>query len=154
MTRDCRTFRETPMSPAGCVSPAHRVSGFTLVELMIVVAVVAILASIALPSYNESVRKSRRAQAKADMVEYAQIAERFFSVNNTYAGFNATLPARSPREAGSPQRYGLNFAANGTTFTITATPTGAQASDRCGTLTINQTGAKTENGVAPFSECW
>ncbi|MDW7601742.1 prepilin-type N-terminal cleavage/methylation domain-containing protein, partial [Stenotrophomonas maltophilia] len=54
--------------------------GFTLIELMIVVAVVAILAAIAYPSYSEHVRKSRRAQAKADLVEYAQLAERFHTV--------------------------------------------------------------------------
>ena len=70
-------------------------AGFTLIELMIVVAVVAILASIAVPAYQEQIRKSRRAQAKADMVEYAQMAERYFTVNNTYVGF--TLPtSQSP----------------------------------------------------------
>lgn len=132
----------------------HSMSGFTLIELMITVAVVAILASIALPAYNESVRKSRRAQAKADMVEYAQVAERFFSNNNTYVGFNAPLPGRSPREPDVPQRYGLNYAVTAATFTITATPTGAQASDRCGTLSISQTGQKTEDGSATFDECW
>lgn len=130
----------------------HRAAakGFTLIELMIVVAVVAILASIALPAYNDSVRKSRRAQAKADIVEYAQVAERFFSTNNTYVGFNATLPARSPREAGAPQRYGINYRATATTFTITAAPSGTQAEDRCGTMSVNQAQVKT----AAYNDCW
>ena len=55
---------------------AKRAPGFTLIELMIVVAVVAILVAIAYPSYQEQIRKSRRAQAKADLVEYAGLAER------------------------------------------------------------------------------
>lgn len=135
---------------------ARRSKGFTLIELMIVVAVVAILASIALPAYNDSVRKSRRAQAKADIVEYAQMAERYFTVNSTYANFptQLNLPTQSPREAGTAARYRLTYAADATTFTITATPLGGQASDKCGTLTINQAGQKTKSGTASFSDCW
>jgi type IV pilus assembly protein PilE len=129
------------------------VRGFTLIELMIVVAVVAILAAVAYPSYQEQIRKSRRGQAKADMVEYAQLAERRHTADNSYAAF--ALPvAQSPREPGSPARYNLVFAGNQTTFTITATPTGAQAEDRCGTLTINQAGQKTRSTAVAFNECW
>lgn len=128
------------------------VYGFTLIELMIVVAVVAILAAIAYPSYQEQVRKSYRAKAKADLVEYAGLAERYYTTNNTYAGF--TLPSTvSPREPGAAARYNLtpNGAFGGaTTFTITATATGAQSGDKCGALTINQAGVKT----AAQSDCW
>ncbi|MFD0739466.1 type IV pilin protein [Lysobacter koreensis] len=135
------------MMPTTGVDRAQR--GFTLIELMIVVAVVAILASIALPAYNDSVRKSRRGQAKADLVEYAQLAERWFTVNNTYATF--VLPTnQSPREAGSAARYTLNLVSAATTFTITAVPQGGQAADSCGTLTMNQAGAKTP----ATQECW
>ena len=128
--------------------------GFTLIELMIVVAVVAILASIAVPSYQEQIRKSRRAQAKADLVEYAQLAERYFTVNNTYVGF--TLPtSQSPREAGATARYNLPApTTTATTFTLTANATGAQASDRCGDLSITNTGQKGETGSASLEECW
>ena len=129
--------------------------GFTLIELMVVVAVVAILASIALPSYQESVRKSRRAQAKADLVEYAQLAERFRTANNTYTG--ATFPTMvSPREPGARPRYNLAFAPGRATFTLTATPAagGGQEVDRCGALSIDQAGRKTETCVAQFNECW
>ena len=134
---------------------AGHAGGFTLVELMIVIAVVALLTAIAVPSYQEQVRKSRRAQAKADMVEYAQMAERYFTVNNTYVGF--TLPTtQSPREAGSTARYvlALNPAATVSTFTITATAQGRQANDRCGNLSVTNTGAKGRTGSAPMSECW
>jgi type IV pilus assembly protein PilE len=133
-----------------------KMRGFTLIELMIVVAVVAILAAIAYPSFQEQIRKSRRAQAKADLVEYAALAERFHTSNNSYVGF--TLPATvSPREAGANVRYNLTpntpFAA-ANTYTITATPVGAQAVDRCGTLSISQSGVKTETGAATLAECW
>ena len=128
--------------------------GFTLIELMIAVAIIAILASIALPAYQEQIRKSRRAQAKADLVEYAQLAERYFTVNNTYVGF--TLPtSQSPREAGATARYNLPApTTTATTFTLTANATGAQASDRCGDLSITNTGQKGETGSASLEECW
>ena len=57
--------------------------GFTLIELMIVIAVIAVLTALAYPAYQDQVRKSRRAQAKADLVEYAQGAERYFTANNS-----------------------------------------------------------------------
>jgi type IV pilus assembly protein PilE len=130
------------------------VRGFTLIELMIVVAVVAILAAIAYPSFQDQIRKSRRAQAKADLVEFAAQAERFHTANNSYEGF--TLPHLvSPREAedGGTVHYNLTpndafTAAN--TYTITATPVGGQASDRCGTLSITQSGVKSPT----LENCW
>ncbi len=132
--------------------------GFTLIELMITVAVVAILATIALPSYNEYVRKARRAQAKADITEYMQLAERFHTVNNTYVGF--ALPATwSPREAASAgvAQYSLaiNPAATANAITITAVPRAGsgQAADRCGSLGINQASVKT-NTRSTLAECW
>lgn len=133
---------------------SSKAGGFTLIELMIVVAVLAILAAIAFPSYQEHVRKARRAQAKADLVEYAQAAERFYTVNNTYTGF--TLPStRSPRETGATAHYNLNAVTAPTTFSFTAVPvSGSQAGDRCGTLSITNTGQKGETGVASLAECW
>ncbi len=133
---------------------SRRARGFTLIELMIVVAVVAILAAIAWPSYQEHVRKARRAQAKADIVEYAQMAERFHTVNNTYVGF--ALPSnKSPREAGAPEYYsvGLNPLPTTNSFTIVAEPRNAQAEDRCGALSINQAAVKTHSKGA-YSDCW
>ena len=129
-----------------------RFQGFTLIELMIVVAVVAVLAAIALPSYQDAIRKGRRGQAKADLVEIAQLYERFRTVNNTYDAF--ALPfAQSPRTG--TERYAITTADDGATFTLTATPSGAQADDaRCMILTINQAGTKTESGTGSLQDCW
>jgi len=136
-------------SRASCLHP--RVGGFTLIELMITVAVVAILAAVAVPSYQDQVRKSRRAQAKADLVEYAQMAERFHTVNNTYAGY-ALGSTQSPREGGTAW-YTLGIQQTQSTFTITATPKGNQAKDKCGTMTLNQASVKTP-AESKVSGCW
>ncbi|MBB4592320.1 type IV pilus assembly protein PilE [Xanthomonas arboricola] len=139
-------FYERGMLRGSNRSASH---GFTLIELMIVVAVVAILAAIAYPNYADYVRKSRRAQAKADLVEYMQLAERFHTVQNTYVGFQ--LPKTfSPREGGTAA-YSLGPSQQTqSTFVITATPGAAQSADKCGTLTIDQASRKTP----ARSECW
>ena len=138
--------------------------GFTLIELMIVVAIVAILAAIAYPSYQDSVRKSRRADARAVMVEAAQFMERFYTENFRYdqdrGGAAVALPPNltvSPSgSAAGTQYYNItltNLAA--TTFTLNAAPTGAQSGDTgCGTLTVTNTGVKNRSGSKPVEECW
>lgn len=142
---------------AASVSSRPRAAlGFTLLELMIVVAVVAILASIAYPSYQDSVRKGRRGQAKADLVELAQRAERFHTVNNTYVGFNLTPAEQKSPQDGAMVYYTVSIAGQtGSTFTLTAAPTttGNQSADRCGTLSINAAGVKTATGGTP-QECF
>ncbi|KAF1698446.1 pilus assembly protein PilE [Pseudoxanthomonas jiangsuensis] len=131
-----------------------RSKGFTLIELMIVIAVIAILTALAYPAYQDQVRKSRRAQAKADLVEYAQEAERWFTANNTYTGY--VPPAQSPRQGTSfytisPTPFGATEAS---AFTLTATATGDQVKDRCGNLTLTSTGLKGRSGSVDLSECW
>lgn len=136
----------------------HRQLGFTLIELMVVVAIVAILVGIALPMYQDAVRKGHRGQAKADLVELAQRAERYRTINGgSYAGFWAQVPAgdrNSPRTGDVRYvltREGEDTAA--TTFVLQAVPQGAQTGDaRCMNLTINQAGQKAASG--PGEECW
>jgi len=129
----------------------RRVAGFTLIELMIVIAVVATLAAIALPSYNESVRKGRRGQAKADLVEYAQLLERFHTVKNTYDMAGDTPIEQSPQKGKAFYTIAISDV-DANKYTLTATPVADtnQAGDKCGALSIDQAGAK-----QPTTEkCW
>ena len=126
-----------------------KLQGFTLIELMVVVAVIAILAMIAYPSYTEQVRKSRRGTAQACLMELAQFMERYYTTNMTYK--NATLPNTDcTSELTNFYTFDFTGTHNATEFTIKADPTGAQAGDRCGTMTINYLGDKT----AADTNCW
>ena len=125
--------------------------GFSLIELMIVLAIVAILAAIAVPSYQTQVSDGRRADAVAVLTQSRQLMERYYSKNYSYANVPAgTLPTKSPLD-GTTTYYAITVASTATTFTITATP--QDTSDRCGVLTIDQAGAKTSVGD-PIDICW
>jgi type IV pilus assembly protein PilE len=128
--------------------------GFTLIELMIAVAVVGILAAIAYPSYQNQVRKGRMSQAQADLLEVAQFMERCFASNNTYQ--NCASPINASPRTGTAY-YGIRLVTPARTqFTVTATPNsnGGQDEQVCGTLTINQQGVRTFSGSATAAQCW
>jgi len=127
-------------------------SGFTLIELMVVVAIIGILAAIAYPSYQQYVLRANRAEAQAVLTETAQFMERYFTTNGTYVD-GALLSDASPKgSSGSAIKYNISFSVvpTATAFTLQAAPAGGQANDSCGTLTLSNTGAQT-----PTTDgCW
>jgi type IV pilus assembly protein PilE len=121
--------------------------GFSLIELMIVVAIVAILGSIAYPSYIAQVTQARRTDAQAVLMEAAQFMERFYTENNRYdqdtGGTGVTLPAplqESPRDGGTKSYDIVVHASTASTYTLRATPKNGQAGN--GFLEITNTFAK------------
>ncbi|RAU17359.1 type IV pilin [Nitrincola tibetensis] len=135
--------------------------GFTLIELMIVVAIIGIIASVAYPSYQDSIAKSRRANAQASLLELAQFMERHYTANNQYTVGNTnpvTPPALpftvSPKDGGAVF-YNIDLAIiTATTYTLRATPAGAMAGDNCGNLTLTHTGVKGRTGSLALNQCW
>lgn len=132
--------------------------GFTLIELMITVAIVGILASIAYPSYQEHVLKSWRANATGCLLELANRMERRYTGASSYEG-EEPPDAGCRQESGMNDRYDFDFVDDptATTFQLKATPKGVQANDKCGTLTINHWGQKNVVDAASGYDaaiCW
>lgn len=131
-----------------------RAKGFTLIEMLIVVAIVAILAAIAYPAYQNYVMRTRRADAKEFAMRIAATEERYFTNLNRYANM-ATLGLPAQSEKGFYQAAVVT-ANNDQTYLLTLSPTAGtpQASDACGNLTINNTGFKSQSGAETNGKCW
>lgn len=128
--------------------------GFTLIEVMIVVVTVAILASIAFPSYQRYVLRSHRVEAQALLSEAAARQERYYSQNNAYASTAAALNMTG--NVNGLQYYSLTISnVTATTYTLTATAKGTQAADKeCLTLTLDQAGTRGNTGTGTGTTCW
>ncbi len=143
----------------------QRCSGFTLIEVMIVVAVVAILSAVAFPAYTQYVLRSYRAEGRNMLLEAAQFMEKNYTLTQSYAVApsgavltSASLTAAGldtvPRGGGTV-RYTIAFSAGPTanSYTLTATPKGSQSDDPCSDLSLNNLQVKTSKGLTA-AECW
>lgn len=132
--------------------------GFTLIELMIVVAIVGILSAIAYPSYAEYIRRGHRADARAGLLQAQQWLERASTATGVYP---TSLPTTLTWAGDATKRYTIDFQAGNTNaaFTLIATrkASGAQATDRCGDFTVTNTGTRSAvnlgSGITA-AECW
>ena len=144
-------------------------TGFTLIELLVVIAIIALLAAVAVPSYQDSVRKSRRTVAKAELLELLGRQEQYFINNKAYA---TTLGAlgydvdgsdnyfvnaqgeNSTSSTGTFYRMAIS-GASAIAFTLQAAPINDQTKDTlCGTMSITNTSTKGKTGTGTVAQCW
>jgi len=124
--------------------------GFTLIELLFVMAVIAILSSFALPSFQHTQLKSQRTLAKLALAKTAHWLERAASMSGNY-------PSAVPDSVwqSTELRYRLQVQSQAQSFTVTAIPLGAQAEDACGSLTLGHTGERgVQNAALNAAQCW
>ena len=143
-----------------------RAQGFTLIELMIVVAIIAILTAIAYPSYINYITKTHRVAAEGCLSEYANYMERYYTTNLRYDQDTSATPVANTLptfDCASAQQTGANyqykFATNSptrNTFILQAVPINTQLArdTQCGTLTLDQTGARNKTGSGTADQCW
>lgn len=142
--------------------PVGGARGFTLIEVMIVVAIVGILAAVAYPAYQNSIMKSRRSTAQSCLLELGQFMERFYSTNMRYDedrdGAAVTLPAGGCR-TDLEDHYTFQFGSGQpteSTYTLEAVPGTVQAKldSKCKTLSVTHTGEKKVSGSGAVGTCW
>ncbi len=122
----------------------EKIKGFTLIELMVTVAILAIIVLIAYPNYIEQARKAKRSDGKVALTEVAQVLERCRTNTNTYVNCN-------PASISAEGHYAITSTTTANTYSLTATAQGGQASDSyCASFMLTHTGAKT----ATNSDCW
>jgi type IV pilus assembly protein PilE len=143
--------------------------GFTLIELMIALVIIAIIAAVGYPSYAEYVNRGKRAEGKTALLRAAQQMERYYSLNNCYPSNTANCgsvatsaaalglvnaPTTSSTDPSIPGKYAItvNLPLNPQAFTLTATPNFTDT--KCGVLTLSNTNVKTESGTDTVANCW
>jgi type IV pilus assembly protein PilE len=136
--------------------------GFTLIELVVVVGIVAILATVAVASYSAYIVRSKRAAAKAALLQDAQFMERNYTVAGCYSntqqnctGAATVLPLLvAPQEGTASYNIAFQGPLTAATYTLAATPTGGFSDPDCGVLTLDNTGTKGQTAPGTAATCW
>jgi type IV pilus assembly protein PilE len=129
-----------------------RSAGFTLIELMVVMVILAIVTAIAVPSYRNYVIRANRSDAKAATLAMASQLERCYTRFNAYDDGNCSVDVSDVRSLEG--HYLVSAVVDASTFTITATPQGTQAEDPCGSFSLTSSDIKTVGGSEPAAQCW
>ena len=129
-------------------------TGFTLIELMIVLVVIAILAAVAVPSYQNHAFRARRTDGKDLLLRVAQAEERYYTSFNRYTGTLGDLGFGSGDSGMGYYTVSVATARSAQAYTLSAVPQGVQAGDACATLTLDHTGVKAESGTTGNGDCW
>lgn len=151
MNRRLHMTRPAPLHhPQNCAHAAQ--PGFSLLELLIVLACIAVLVGWAWPNYQQVLQRSQRAQARTALLQAAHWLERAASANGSYPAA-ADVPASVLQAEGL--RYQLSVTTSAQSFTLTATPIGPQAGDVCGSFTLTHTGVRSvlKATLSP-AQCW
>lgn len=138
--------------------PMRNYCGFSLIELMITVAIVGILASIAMPSYVSHLARGKRAEAKQALLENALFLETHYTTRGFYSTAKGnstapTLPVSQVPRSGSAN-YTLSASVTNTGYSLTATAVNSMAGDGCGNFTLDQTGTQGVSGSLGVADCW
>ena len=128
--------------------------GFTLIEVMVVVAIVAILAAVAYPSYSDYAFRARRADGKEMMMRVASAQERYYTNLNNYATDAQLGLGTPPVSEKGYYTITIALANSNQTYTLTATPASSQVGDKCGNLTLTNSGNKGFAGTESNGKCW
>ncbi len=158
---DAFTFSVPGVSlPSGA---RHSTTGFSLIELLVVLVIMGMVAAMALPSYTQHVQRGHRAEAVAALLEAQHFMERYYSAHGRYNG-PANAPGNAPDlplrlqsiPVGSNQRYQLKLETSTVnSYELKAQPVGTMANDACGALTLNQAGLKGLAGSdLSMADCW
>ena len=132
--------------------PSLRPTGFTLIELLIALACIALLTSLAWPSYQSLILRSQRAQARATLLQATHWLERAASANGSYPA--ASDVPSSVLQMDGPH-YKISIISTAQSYTLSATPLGVKAADVCGTLTVNHLGLRGVQGASQTAaQCW
>lgn len=136
----------------------HLSRGFTLMELLIALAIVGLLAAVAIPNYQAYVKKGQRSEAQAALTELAQYMQRHYTNSGSYYAdaVSKSLPklpfSQLPKTGTAFYTFALVIE-NSEQFKLTATPQGSMADDACGTLTLHSNGNKSQS-QGTLKQCW
>ena len=143
------------------IAQSKNFRGFTLIELMIVVVIIGILTLVAFPSYLDHVKKSKRAEGQAAVLQAAQALERYMTANNTYttdltaAGYRAYSGSSLASSAYTLVVAAASGGVIASSYRVIATPTSTWSDPECYEFTIDHTGAKNvQGGTWTASQCW